>query len=255
MFLSRYRAVAIASLIPCTLLLPSLALGRGGGGHSGGNSSSHSSSSHSSSHSSSKSSSSGGSVHVEGHTTKNGTYVPPHERSRPDGNFSNNWSTKGNVNPYTGKEGTRVTPPSGHSVFNGTNRPSSPSFTASGTASLGALPSTRVSSSKIANGSISTQGASPRAFTEETATPAVEAASAAGGATERPQTVVTPARSNVAPQDAASARFASKLANARALIRAGVLQPARKYLTEIIEGARGTSIAAEAQRELDTLSR
>jgi hypothetical protein len=258
-FLSRYRAVAIASLIPSALLLPSLALGRGGGEHSGGHSSSHSSSSSShssSSHSASKSSSSGSSVHVHDYTKKDGTHVEAHERSKPDGNFSNNWSTKGNVNPVTGKEGTRVTPASGHNEFGGsTNFPSSRSFTSGATGSRGALPSARVSSSTIESGSISTQGASPRAFTEERATPPVEAASAAGGATEHLQTVVAPPRSNVAPQDAASARFASKLANARALIRAGVLQPARKYLTEIIEGARGTSIAAEAQRELDTLSR
>ena len=29
-----------------------------------------------------------------------------------DTKFENNWSTKGNVNPATGKKGTRVTPPS-----------------------------------------------------------------------------------------------------------------------------------------------
>ncbi|MHB1001856.1 MAG: hypothetical protein ACYC27_21665 [Armatimonadota bacterium] len=51
------------------------------------------------------------SVYVKGYTRKDGTYVAPHYRSAPDGNFSNNWSTKGNVNPYTGKEGTKVTPP------------------------------------------------------------------------------------------------------------------------------------------------
>ena len=52
-----------------------------------------------------------GSVRVKGYTRKNGTYVAPHYRSSPDRNFYNNWSTKGNINPYTGKEGTRVTPP------------------------------------------------------------------------------------------------------------------------------------------------
>src|SRR5438552_2648263 len=49
----------------------------------------------------------GGSVSVRGYTTKSGTYVAPHMRSAPDGNVWNNWSTKGNVNPYTGKEGTK----------------------------------------------------------------------------------------------------------------------------------------------------
>lgn len=54
--------------------------------------------------------SSGGSVYVRGYTRKDGTYVRPHYRSRPDGNFSNNWSTKGNVNPYTGAIGTKMSP-------------------------------------------------------------------------------------------------------------------------------------------------
>ena len=38
-------------------------------------------------------------VRVRGYTRKDGTYVRPHYRSRPDGNFYNNWSTYGNVNP------------------------------------------------------------------------------------------------------------------------------------------------------------
>lgn len=49
----------------------------------------------------------GGSTYVKGYFRKNGTYVSPHYRSAPDGNAFNNWSTIGNVNPYTGKEGTR----------------------------------------------------------------------------------------------------------------------------------------------------
>lgn len=53
----------------------------------------------------------GGSVYVRGYVRKDGTYVQPHYRSAPDGKFHNNWSTKGNVNPYTGKPGTRVSPP------------------------------------------------------------------------------------------------------------------------------------------------
>jgi len=48
----------------------------------------------------------GQNVHVRGYTKKNGTYVQPHYRSRPDGNVFNNWSTQGNTNPYTGKRGT-----------------------------------------------------------------------------------------------------------------------------------------------------
>lgn len=44
-------------------------------------------------------------VRVKGYYRSNGTYVPPHYRTAPDRNPYNNWSTKGNVNPYTGKPG------------------------------------------------------------------------------------------------------------------------------------------------------
>lgn len=49
-------------------------------------------------------------VYVRGYYRSNGTYVSPHYRSNPDGNFYNNWSTYPNVNPYTGSIGTRRTP-------------------------------------------------------------------------------------------------------------------------------------------------
>jgi hypothetical protein len=48
---------------------------------------------------------SGSSVNVKGHFRKDGTYVAPHHRSGPDGSFYNNWSTRGNMNPYTGEKG------------------------------------------------------------------------------------------------------------------------------------------------------
>jgi len=44
---------------------------------------------------------------VRGHTTKNGTYVAPHYQTNPNGTKSDNWSTKGNVNPITGQPGTK----------------------------------------------------------------------------------------------------------------------------------------------------
>lgn len=46
-----------------------------------------------------------GSVH--GYTRSDGTYVAPYERSAPDNSYNNNWSVKGNTNPYTGAEGTK----------------------------------------------------------------------------------------------------------------------------------------------------
>jgi hypothetical protein len=45
-------------------------------------------------------------VSVKGHVTKDGTYVAPHERTAPNKTIDDNYSTKGNINPYTGKEGT-----------------------------------------------------------------------------------------------------------------------------------------------------
>jgi hypothetical protein len=54
-------------------------------------------------------------TYVRGYFRSNGTYVQPHYRSNPDGNFYNNWSTKPNVNPYTGYTGTRITPSYGSS--------------------------------------------------------------------------------------------------------------------------------------------
>ena len=50
---------------------------------------------------------SGGSHAVRGYTTKSGSYVAPHFQTNPNGTRSDNWSTKGNVNPYTGKAGTK----------------------------------------------------------------------------------------------------------------------------------------------------
>lgn len=44
-----------------------------------------------------------GNVYVRGYRRKDGTYVRPHYRSRPDGNLYNNFLFPGNVNPYTGK--------------------------------------------------------------------------------------------------------------------------------------------------------
>jgi len=37
---------------------------------------------------------------------KDGSYVQPHRRTRPDNSKLNNYSTNGNINPYTGKKGT-----------------------------------------------------------------------------------------------------------------------------------------------------
>jgi hypothetical protein len=46
-------------------------------------------------------------VRREGYVTKNGTYVEPSYATKPNDTKLDNYSTKGNVNPYTGKEGTK----------------------------------------------------------------------------------------------------------------------------------------------------
>ena len=46
-------------------------------------------------------------VHVSGHVTKTGTYVAPSYRTAPNRTKIDNWSSKPNVNPYTGKSGTK----------------------------------------------------------------------------------------------------------------------------------------------------
>ena len=49
----------------------------------------------------------GGSHAIKGHTTKSGTYVAPTRATNPDKMKRDNYSSKSNVNPATGKEGTK----------------------------------------------------------------------------------------------------------------------------------------------------
>lgn len=44
--------------------------------------------------------------YVHGYQKSNGTYVQGYHRSDADSSQLNNYSTKGNVNPYTGQSGT-----------------------------------------------------------------------------------------------------------------------------------------------------
>ena len=46
-------------------------------------------------------------VSVRGYYRSNGTYVQPHQRTAPNYTRNDNYSTVGNVNPYTGKAGTQ----------------------------------------------------------------------------------------------------------------------------------------------------
>lgn len=49
----------------------------------------------------------GAAVDVRGYFLKDGTYIAPHKRTAPDATVDDNWSTAGNVNPYTRKPGTK----------------------------------------------------------------------------------------------------------------------------------------------------
>ncbi len=97
------RGLAIGALILITAASSVCAGGNGGNRDGGGTHKSYSSSHGIGSKSTS--------TYVHGHTRKDGTYVKGHRRSASDHNFTNNWTTKGNDNPYTGKEGSRVIPP------------------------------------------------------------------------------------------------------------------------------------------------
>lgn len=45
--------------------------------------------------------------HVTGYTKRNGKHVQGYNRTAPNGTQKDNFSTEGNVNPYTGKKGTK----------------------------------------------------------------------------------------------------------------------------------------------------
>ena len=44
---------------------------------------------------------------VRGYTKKDGTYVKGHRATNPNKTQRDNWSSRPNTNPYTGKQGTR----------------------------------------------------------------------------------------------------------------------------------------------------
>ena len=64
-------------------------------------------SSHSRTSSSTCCSKSGSDVHVHGYTKRDGTVVKPYTRAHENSTQRDNFSTRGNVNPYTGKVGTK----------------------------------------------------------------------------------------------------------------------------------------------------
>lgn len=60
-------------------------------------------------------------TYVRGYTRKDGTYVKPHYRTSPNSTRNDNYSTKGNINPYTGEYGTKPRDNYGSGSFGGSN--------------------------------------------------------------------------------------------------------------------------------------
>lgn len=58
--------------------------------------------------------------HVNGYTKSNGTYVQGYERSSSNGTVQDNYSYKGNTNPYTGQQGTNYYRDNPTSAYYGT---------------------------------------------------------------------------------------------------------------------------------------
>lgn len=87
-------------LLATILALSSSAFAKGGGGG-------HNSSGYSGSHLYTSGTSLTGSHSTSGYMKSNGTHVAPSHATNPNGTKADNWSTKGNVNPYTGKEGAK----------------------------------------------------------------------------------------------------------------------------------------------------
>ena len=50
-------------------------------------------------------------VYVRPHVRSDGTVVQGHYRTAPNSTPNDNWSTRPNINPYTGREGTKEPEP------------------------------------------------------------------------------------------------------------------------------------------------
>ncbi len=59
--------------------------------------------------------------HVNGYTRSNGNYVQGYERSSPNSTVQDNYSYKGNSNPYTGQQGTNYYRDNPSSAYYGTS--------------------------------------------------------------------------------------------------------------------------------------
>ncbi|MEQ8226742.1 MAG: hypothetical protein RIA64_01550 [Rhodospirillales bacterium] len=70
--------------------------------------------------------------YVRGYFKSDGTYVAPHYRSSPNNTPYDNWSTRGNVNPYTGQQGAVTPQPNFNTNRNSVIRPNGGLYQAPG---------------------------------------------------------------------------------------------------------------------------
>jgi hypothetical protein len=97
------KLAAITFIIVALSAAPAFAKGSGTSHSGGSHSATHSSTSHSvSNHSVDK-----GSHDIKSYYRKDGTYVARAKATNPNKSKADNWSSKGNVNPKTGKHGTK----------------------------------------------------------------------------------------------------------------------------------------------------
>jgi hypothetical protein len=85
-------------MMTAILAAPAVFAKGGHGGHYGG---------HRSTMPSYGTGSKGSHEHVNGYHKRDGAYIAPHNRSTADHTRNNNWDTKGNYNPDTGKPGAK----------------------------------------------------------------------------------------------------------------------------------------------------
>ena len=90
----------ISPMLLISVMMPGLAQAGGHGGGHAGHSAAHSHATYGTGAKSAK-------TPVTAYTKKSGTKVAAHNRSTKDATQRNNWSAKGNVNPDTGKVGTK----------------------------------------------------------------------------------------------------------------------------------------------------